>query len=94
MNTGNCSTSGRQEPNGLTLFSRYNFIISWDWRSLSCLYFAWISFICGASACIRTIDLIWRNVSGTSTARTQIVSNTIEKPQLIPTWLWKNTNTD
>ena len=60
---------------------------------MSFLYFAWISFICGASACIRTIDLIWRNVSGTSTARTATVSSTIDQPQLIPPVLWKNFST-
>ncbi len=61
---------------------------------MSSLYFACIALICGASDCIRTIDLICRNVNGTSTARTQIVRSTIEKPQLTPTLLWKNFRTD
>ena len=58
------------------------------------MYFAWIAFSSGWSCCIRAIDLNCLTVSGMSTARTQIVSRTIEKPHETPTESWKNFRTD
>ena len=45
------------------------------------MYLRWISFICGACACMFCIEWICFTVSGTSSIRTMIVSPTIDQAQ-------------
>ncbi len=56
MNTGICSSIGRQPPIGLNPCSRWSFCISCAWRCLSLAYFFWIFFISGANCCIARIE--------------------------------------
>jgi hypothetical protein len=53
------------------------------WRSS--LYFSWISFRYGWSACISRMPCIDRRVNGNTTRRESQVINTIPSPQAIPT---------
>ena len=80
MKTGNCTTSGRHPPSGLTLFSWYSFIISSlsFWRSPLC--FACSFLISGCRRCIASIERDDLAVSGNRRSITVIVSRMIATP--------------
>ena len=65
-------------------------MISWFMRSLSFLNFSWIFFISGWRWARRCIEWNCLNVSGSSAARTRIVSAMIDQPHWSPTVSWKN----
>ena len=56
MNTGICSSIGRQPPSGLKPCSRWSFCISCAWRCRSFAYFFWSFLISGANSCIFRIE--------------------------------------
>ena len=53
-----------------------------------------MAFISGANCCIFCIEWNCLTVSGSRTARTQMVSNTIDQPHCTPRLLWKKVRTD
>ncbi|CAB4879073.1 unannotated protein [freshwater metagenome] len=81
---GACSRIGRHEASGFVPVSLYSFIISCDWRSLSPLYFFWISFICGWISCRLRCDLICLTKRGIRAMRMTMTRPTIEKVQVQP----------
>src|SRR5215207_7599005 len=84
MKTGNWKTSGRQAASGFTPCSWKRAICSRCMRWRSSLYFSWISFRYGCSACISRMPCMERKVNGRTTMREHQVIKMIPMPQASP----------
>ena len=97
-NTGIWMMIGRHPANGLVPASFHSAIISVLRRSLSFLYLACSSFICGCRALMARWLLICLTNSGNKSRRIAIVSSTIDSAQAAPepapkigdrpAWMW------
>ena len=76
---------------GFTPDSRYSFIVSWERRAGSSLYFWVISFAFGASAPMAFVNRTCRMVSGTISARVTIVKTTMARPKLLKNTQYNST---